>query len=75
MEKISGKLWSPKFIELDVCGRPLFANPVTYFKMHKLQVCHIEGNFYKFGTLLQIFQSVAHQLLIVPEISIFIAKN
>ena len=24
------KLWSSKFIQLDVCGRPLFANPVTY---------------------------------------------
>jgi len=24
------KLWSSKFGELDVCGRPLFANPVTY---------------------------------------------
>ena len=24
------KLWVSKFIELDVCGRPLFENPVTY---------------------------------------------
>jgi len=24
------KLWSSKFRELDACGRPLFANPVTY---------------------------------------------
>ena len=27
---INAELWSSKFIELDVCGRPLFANPVTY---------------------------------------------
>ena len=38
MENVSGlygnqtliKLWSHKFRELDVCGRPLFANPITY---------------------------------------------
>ena len=27
---LNTKLWSSKFIELDVCGRPLFANLVTY---------------------------------------------
>ena len=27
-------LWSSKFRELDVCGRPLFANPVTFYKDH-----------------------------------------
>ena len=27
------KLWVSKFIELDVCGRPLFANPVTNFNV------------------------------------------
>ena len=27
---LNPKLHSSKFIELDVCGRPLFANPVTY---------------------------------------------
>ena len=27
---LNTKVWSFKFIELDVCGRPLFANPVTY---------------------------------------------
>ena len=30
---LNTKLWSSKFIELDVCGRPLFANPVTYTVM------------------------------------------
>ena len=29
---LNTKLWSSKFTELDVCGRPLFANPVTYTK-------------------------------------------
>ena len=38
----------------------------------------IEGNFggenlYEFGNSLQIHQSLTHQLLIAPEISIFIA--
>ena len=31
------KLWS--FIELDVCGRPLFANPVTYKVWHIHKTC------------------------------------
>jgi len=26
------KLWSSKLRELDVCGRPLFANPVRYIR-------------------------------------------
>ena len=54
MEKISGfvsflntKLWSSKFIELDVCGRPLFTNPVTFMyggtfqkiKRRAIQLC------------------------------------
>ena len=25
------KLWSFKIMKVDVCGRPLFANPVTYY--------------------------------------------
>ena len=29
---LNTELWSTKFIELDVCGRPLFANPVTYIE-------------------------------------------
>ena len=28
------KLSSSKFIELDVCGRPLFANPVTNIQLY-----------------------------------------
>ena len=32
---LNTKLWCSKFIELDVCGRPHFANPVTYaFKVY-----------------------------------------
>ena len=27
---LNTKLWFSKFTEMDVCGRPLFANPVTY---------------------------------------------
>ena len=27
---LNTELWSSEFIELDVCGRPLFANPVTF---------------------------------------------
>ena len=27
---LNTKLWSSKFIELDVCGQLLFANPVTF---------------------------------------------
>ena len=27
---LTTKLWSSNFIKLDVCGRPLFANWVTY---------------------------------------------
>ena len=27
----TAKLWSSKFRELDVCGRPLFANPFTFW--------------------------------------------
>ena len=34
------KLWSPKFRELDACGRPLFANPVTYVALY---VWHVFG--------------------------------
>ena len=30
MCRLKPKLQFSKFIELDVCGRPLFANPVTY---------------------------------------------
>ena len=30
VSSLSTKVWSFKFIELDVCGRPFFANPVTY---------------------------------------------
>ena len=35
----------------------------------------IEGNFGEFGDSLQIRQSLTHQLLIAPEISIFIATD
>ena len=37
---LNTKLWSSKFIELDVCGRPLFANPVTYAQL--IQECERE---------------------------------
>ena len=33
---LNTELWSPTFTELDVCGRPLFANPVTYIDYRNL---------------------------------------
>ena len=32
MSYLNIKLWSLKVRKLDVCGRPLFANPVTYIE-------------------------------------------
>ena len=41
---LSIKLWFSKLIELDVCGRPLFANPVTYIHVYIMLLFVLVGD-------------------------------
>ena len=64
------KFWPSKFIQLDVCGRPLFANPVTNTDVYAQKPCRtilhvlhaIEYTLYIAITLILSYQSYIHNI-------------